>query len=110
MDQNLQFLNAIYYVNKEEKDMLVQQLNIINTTLSNINKELTLQNKLSICGNPNFSQDERIKALNDAKAGLSTDLISASILLAYNASLDLLGKNNKNDLTDEIFSRFCVGK
>ena len=67
MDQNLQFLNAIYYVNKEEKDMLVQQLNIINTTLSNINKELTLQNKLSICGNPNFSQDERIKALNDAK-------------------------------------------
>ena len=41
MDQNLQFLNAIYYVNKEEKDMLVQQLNIINTTLSNINKELT---------------------------------------------------------------------
>lgn len=67
MDQNLQFLNAIYYVNKEEKDMLVQQLNIINTTLSNINRELTLQNKLSICGNPNFSQDERIKALNDAK-------------------------------------------
>ena len=50
------------------------------------------------------------QALNDAKAGLSTDLISASILLAYNASLDLLGKNNKNDLTDEIFSRFCVGK
>ena len=36
-------------------------------SIKNINKELTLQNKLSICGNPNFSQDERIKALNDAK-------------------------------------------
>lgn len=67
MDQNLQFLNAIYQVNKEEKDVLVANLNKINETLSNINKELNLQNKLSICGNPNFSQDERIQALNDAK-------------------------------------------
>lgn len=67
MDQNLQFLNAIYYVNKEEKDMLGEKLNQISQTLANINKEITLQNKLSICGNPNFSQDERIKALNDAK-------------------------------------------
>lgn len=67
MDQNLQFLNAIYYVNKEEKDMLAEKLNQISQQLSSINKEITLQNKLSICGNPNFSQDERIKALNDAK-------------------------------------------
>jgi len=35
--------------------------------LNNINNELVLQNKLSICGNPNFSQDERIQALNEAK-------------------------------------------
>lgn len=67
MDQNLQFLNAIYYVNKQEHDMLVEKLNAISTSLANINKEIMLQNKLSICGNPNFSQEERIKALNDAK-------------------------------------------
>lgn len=67
MDQNLQFLNAIYYVNKQEHEMLVEKLNAINTSLANINKEIMLQNKLSICGNPNFSQEERIKALNDAK-------------------------------------------
>lgn len=67
MDQNLQFLNAIYYVNKQEHDMLVEKLNAISTSLANINKEMMLQNKLSICGNPNFSQEERIKALNDAK-------------------------------------------
>jgi len=67
MDQNLQFLNAIYQVSKEEKDLLVRELNGMNALLSNINKELTLQNKLAICGNPNFSQDERIQALNDAK-------------------------------------------
>ena len=67
MDQNLQFLNAIYQVNKEEKDLLLKELNGMNVLLNSINKELTLQNKLSICGNPNFSQDERIQALNDAK-------------------------------------------
>lgn len=68
MDQNLQFLNAIYQINKEEKDLLVNQLNNIVLTLNSINKEMELQNKLSICGNPNFSQDERIQALNDAKS------------------------------------------
>ena len=67
MDQNLQFLNAIYQVNKEGKDFVVNQLNNIGVMLNNINKELTLQNKLSICGNPNFSQEERLQALNDAK-------------------------------------------
>ncbi len=49
-------------------------------------------------------------AVQDAKNDEPIDLISTSILLAYNASLELLGKSNKNDLVDEIFSRFCVGK
>lgn len=67
MDQNLQFLNAIYQVNREEKDFLLNQLSNMNTILTNINNEIMLQNKLSICGNPNFSQEERLQALNDAK-------------------------------------------
>ena len=49
-------------------------------------------------------------AIRDAQADEPTDLISASLMIAYNYSLDLLGESNKNDLTDEIFSRFCVGK
>ena len=49
-------------------------------------------------------------AIRDAEADEPTDLISASLMIAYNYSLDLLGESNKNDLTDEIFSRFCVGK
>jgi len=67
MDQNLQFLNAIYQVNREEKDVVVRELSNISNILTSINNELILQNKLSICGNPNFSQDERLQALNDAK-------------------------------------------
>ena len=67
LKMNFQFLNAIYQVSREEKDVLVRELNNINNMLASINNELMLQNKLSICGNPNFSQDERFQALNDAK-------------------------------------------
>ena len=49
-------------------------------------------------------------AIKDTKEDQPIDLISVSIMAAYNCALDLLGENNKNDLTDEIFSRFCVGK
>ena len=49
-------------------------------------------------------------AIKDTKEEQPIDLISVSIMAAYNCALDLLGENNKNDLTDEIFSRFCVGK
>ena len=49
-------------------------------------------------------------AMKDAKEDQPIDLVSTSILLAYNSALDLLGENTKNDLTEEIFSRFCVGK
>lgn len=49
-------------------------------------------------------------AIRDAESNEPSDLISASLMIAYNYSLDLLGESNKNDLTDEIFSRFCVGK
>ena len=49
-------------------------------------------------------------AIKDAKENQPIDLVSTSIILAYNSALDLLGENTKNDLTEEIFSRFCVGK
>ena len=57
----------------------------------------------------NISNSLKI-AIKDAKDDQPVDLISVSIMIAYNSSLDLIGENNKNDLTDEIFSRFCVGK
>lgn len=50
------------------------------------------------------------QAIKDTEDNQPIDLISASLLIAYNSSLDILGETNKNDLTKEIFSRFCVGK
>lgn len=51
-----------------------------------------------------------IKAKEDALLGLSIDLISVSLQEAYHAVLDILGEENQNDLSTEIFSRFCLGK
>ena len=104
---------------RNKNEIYVSALNKnINSLIEEIKKVMEID-EINI--KPSFNNSRQIgllkaivinlkQALNDAKVGLSTDLISASILLAYNASLDLLGKNNKNDLTDEIFSRFCVGK
>jgi len=51
-----------------------------------------------------------LTAKRDALSGLSIVLVSISLLEAYHAILNLLGEENQNDLSDEIFSRFCVGK
>jgi tRNA modification GTPase len=50
------------------------------------------------------------KTIEDAKANLTTDLISSSLQLAYQEVIQLLGLEGKVDLGGEIFSRFCVGK
>ena len=63
--------------------------------------------QLGILKQMNFYLTNAIKDTNDNQP---IDLISVSLMAAYNCALDLLGENNKNDLTDEIFSRFCVGK
>ncbi len=38
------------------------------------------------------------------------DLVSINLNSAYNCARELLGEETTTDLTDEIFSRFCVGK
>jgi tRNA modification GTPase len=49
-------------------------------------------------------------AKRDTLADAPIDIISVNLQEAYNDSRELLGENATNDLTDEIFSRFCVGK
>lgn len=50
------------------------------------------------------------QAIEDAKDNQPIDLVSVNLLSAYNATLEILGEGNKNDISEEIFSRFCVGK
>lgn len=51
-----------------------------------------------------------LSAQSDAQAGLSFDLISASLQEAYGDVLRILGLEASVDLASEIFARFCVGK
>lgn len=55
-------------------------------------------------------KEHLLKTKEDAKNYLPVDLLSISILSAYNRALDLLGESNDLDISKEIFKRFCVGK
>ena len=46
----------------------------------------------------------------EAKAGASFDILSLYMQRAYQRVKELLGEEASQDLSDEIFSRFCVGK
>ena len=56
------------------------------------------------------AKEALLKAKEDAENDLTVDLISISLMEAYNAILEILGETNQTDLSKEIFSRFCVGK
>ena len=104
---------------QDERNIYISAKNKDIKPLLNKMREVLNINELKI--HPSFNNTRQLAilkrivsslnlAINDAKKDEPIDLISTSVLLAYNASLELLGKSNKNDLADEIFSRFCVGK
>lgn len=70
---------------------------------------------------PSFSNERQLGLLNkaiielekakeDALNGLTLDLIAVAIQEAYQSILEILGEAKGNDFSEEIFSRFCVGK
>ena len=50
------------------------------------------------------------EAKEEAQNNISLDLIAISLKEGYDAIKDILGEEIKVDLSEEIFSRFCVGK
>lgn len=54
--------------------------------------------------------EDLTKAKEDALKEAPIDLVSVNLMSAYNGARELLGEGTTMDLTDEIFSRFCVGK
>ena len=70
---------------------------------------------------PSFSNERQLgllnkamielqKAKDDALFGLTLDLVAVAIQEAYQSILEILGEAKGNDFSEEIFSRFCVGK
>ena len=56
------------------------------------------------------AKEALLRAKQDAEDNLTVDLLSVSLMDAYQAILEILGEANQIDLSKEIFSRFCVGK
>ena len=50
------------------------------------------------------------KAIEAMKMGIPTDLIVLDLYDAWKDLKDILGEEAKEDLLDELFSRFCIGK
>lgn len=56
------------------------------------------------------AKEALLRAKEDALNDLTVDLLSVSLMDAYQSILEILGEANQIDLSKEIFSRFCVGK
>lgn len=99
------------------------KISAANKDVSQLTKQIKL--KLNIeekdFNTPSLSNERQMailrriqSLLNDAKNDCLNmapiDLVSASLLSAYAACEELIGEKITLDLTDEIFSRFCVGK
>ena len=91
----------------------------ISSLLEAMKAKLNIQEEIEI--KPSFNNARQLgllekldKALSDTlidvENNLSIDLVAISLMEGYNAAVELLGEGNKNDLSEEIFSRFCVGK
>lgn len=99
------------YISALKKDIqpllerIYQELGISDEAFSNPSlnnaRQLGLLKKIDSC-----LQD----AEKDCEASSPIDLVSVNLMAAYNAARELLGEDATLDLTDEIFSRFCVGK
>lgn len=103
-DKNTLYISA---KNNDIESLLNKIKEVMNIGEVEVKPSFNNTRQLGLLKNISTSLNNAIK---DAKEDQPVDLISVSIMSAYNSALDLIGENNKNDLTDEIFSRFCVGK
>lgn len=106
--------------NRKENNLYISALNKdIDPLLKEISKVLAINqdvyeqpslNNTRQLGLLGAIRESLLQAVEDAKNNQPIDLVSVNLLSAYNATLEILGEGNKNDITEEIFSRFCVGK
>lgn len=87
---------------KEElyKKLNLTEENFVNPSINNM-RDLGLLEKI---------QEQLTTAVTLAQNECSLDLISIHLTNAYALVLELLGLSNDCDISQEIFSRFCVGK
>ena len=107
-------------VSKESDKLYISALNNdINPLKEEIYKALGIKeeafrtpslNNVRQLGLLKVAKEALLNAKEDADNDLSIDLVSVSLMDAYNAILEILGEYKQTDISKEIFSRFCVGK
>ena len=85
---------------------------IINVLESNtrINKDMTYISNARQLSLIKKADNSLKKALNGLKENIPVDVVTIDIESAKNNLGEILGENYKDDLLDELFSRFCIGK
>jgi tRNA modification GTPase len=118
---------AIVCYNKSDliynKDIGKVYVSAINNDVSSLKKAIYSCLSLSESSfvTPSFSNARELSLLRlidgnlkeveeEARNGVAADLISIPLQEAYHNALRLLGFDPGQDLSEEIFSRFCVGK
>ena len=101
--------NAAYIstINKDLKQ-LEEKIKAMFSDLS-YNDEPLLFNARQL-GLLNKAKNHLLEAKTQAEHGQVIDLISIDLTQAYSCIKEILGKSNQEDLLDNIFSRFCLGK
>lgn len=95
LNKNIESLkNEIY------KNLNLTEENYTNPSINNM-RDLGLLEKIA---------KELEIAVNLAKRDCSLDIISINLTNAFNLVKELIGLSNDLDISQEIFSRFCVGK
>ncbi len=85
---------------------------IINVLESNtrVNKDMTYISNARQLSLIKKADNSLKKALNGLKENIPVDVVTIDIESAKNNLGEILGENYKDDLLDELFSRFCIGK
>ncbi len=99
------YISAINGDIEELKDAILKLFNIDESVYKTASLNNTRQ--LGLLAN---MKENLVNAIDDAKNGVSMDLVGIHLYSAYQNVLDILGEDNKIDISKEIFSRFCVGK
>ena len=104
-DDDKLYISALNNDISKLKDAIYQELGIKEESF----RTPSLNNARQL-GLLQSAKEALLKAKDDANNDLPVDLLSVSLMDAYNAILEILGEYNQRDISKEIFSRFCVGK
>ena len=104
LDEDKLYISAL---NKDISKLKLEIKKMFNLTNSDITPSLCSTRQIGLLVK---AKESLTKAYEDSLINLPIDLVSVSIKQSYDTLKEILGLNVNVDLSEEIFSRFCVGK